>query len=154
MTKKELHTEIVALLTGKVDEETLAKVDELLKPKVGGGKSTPEDYTVFDEDGNAVFIFCNVHKKWEPVVDDEGNLLFKEDPKAKNGFRRYCIEGDKQWNAAAKAFKASKEAITQDLLNDEIDSATARKLIEEAEEARKQPLVREDGIGEDERPEL
>ena len=154
MTKKELHEAITGLLAGKVDEETFAQVDELLKPKVGGGKASPEDYTVFDAEGNPAYIFCNVHKKWEPVFDEEGNPLFKEDPKSKNGYRRYCIEGDKQWQERAKAFKASKEAITQDMLNEEITPAEARQLIEEAEAARKEPFVREDGIGFDEKPEL
>ena len=154
MTKKELHEAITGLLAGKVDEETLAQVDELLKPKVGGGKANPEDYTVFDAEGNPVYIFCNVHKKWEPVADEEGNLLFKEDPKSKNGYRRYCIEGDKQWNDRAKAYRATKEAITQDLINEEITAAETRELLAQAEADRKAPLEREDGIGFDERPEL
>jgi len=154
MTKKAIFEAVVELIKDEVSEEVLAKVSDILKPKVGGGKSTPEDYTVFDAEGNPVYIFCTVHKKWEPLVDDEGELLFKEDKNSKNGYRRYCIAGDKQWQARAKAFKATKEAVMGDLLEGEITNDEAKKLIEEAEAERAEPFTREDNLGYDERPEL
>jgi len=124
------------------------------EPRRGGGAATPEDYTVFDAEGNPAYVFCTVHKKWEPVTDGEGKPLFKENAKSKNGLSRYCIEGDKQWKERAKAFKASKDAVLQDLLEGEITGDEAKELITAAEKARKGDFVRADGLGEDERPEL
>jgi len=154
-SKKEVLELVVGIIEGKVDEETMASVVEALKPKAGGGGSV-EDYTVFDTDGNVTHIMCTVLKKWLPLTDEEGELLFKEDTKGKNGYHRYSIEGGKAWNAAAKAFKASKDGIMQDLLEGEIDNVEAQNLLKEAEDARKAPFEVSEAIAElilDDKPE-
>ena len=151
-SKKEVLATVVGIIEGHVSEDVMAQVVEALKPKAGG-KANVEDYTAYAEDGTTItHVFCTIHKKWEPVENAEGEANFREDAKSKNGLQRYCIEGATQWNAAAKAYKASKDGIMTDLLEGEIDNIQAKELIEVADAERKEPFVREDGAGEDEKP--
>ncbi len=151
-SKKETLELVVGLIEGNVTDEVMAQVVEALKPKAGG-KANVGDYTAYAEDGTTITdVFCTIHKKWEPVENDEGEANFREDAKSKNGLQRYCIEGAKQWTAAAKAHKASKDGIMADLLEGEIDNIQAKELLDIADAERKEPFAREDGVGEDEKP--
>lgn len=153
MTKTKLHETIMALCEEhNVSEKFKSAIDELTKPKAGGG-SDVTDYTVFDAEDNPVYIFCAYHKKWEPVEND-GELLFKANDKVKNGYDRSCIVGDKQWRDSTKEFNASKKAIVDDLLSEELTGSEASEMIAKLEEDRRNHSVREDGIGTEERPEL
>lgn len=158
MTKKKLHETIMGLCEEhNVSDKFKNAIDELTKPKAGGS-SDVNDYTVFDEAGQPVYIFCAYHKRWEPVVteneDGEEVSLFTADEKSKNGFKRSCDEGDKQWREQAKEFNASKNAIVEDLLAENISGAEATDQLAECEAARKVHKEREDGLGTEERPEV
>lgn len=157
MTKAKLHETVLELCsTYKASEKLTAALSELTKPKVGGS-SDVSDYTVFGEDGSVKFIFCTYHKKWEPVValdaDGEEFELFVKDEKSKNGYRRYCDMGDKQWKEAAKTFNASKAAIMTDVLDEKLTGAEAKIEIDKLQAARDIHQPREDGLGSDEQPE-
>jgi hypothetical protein len=156
MTKAKLHETVLELCkTHKANEKLTAALSELTKPKVGGA-SDVTDYTVFD--GEAVkYIFCTYHKKWEPVAaeNEEGELvsLFVEDAKSKNGFRRYCAEGEAQWKEAAKVFNTSKAAIMTDVLDEKLTGSEAKEQIDALQAARDEHPARTDGLGSDEKPE-
>lgn len=154
MTKKETNEQVVALCTehGASDELTAA-LNELTKPKVGGGSSDVNDYTVFDADGNVTHVFCTYHKKWEPIEDEDGEAIFKTNDKVKNGFDRECMDATASWRNESKVFKATKDGAIQDLLDGNIDNDAAKKIILDAEETRAVHAEREDGLGEDEKPE-
>ena len=153
MTKKKLNETVLELCKQhKAPADLTTALDELTKPKVGGS-SNVEDYTVFDGE-DVAYIFCAYHKKWEPVANEDGEALFKENAKSKNGFERSCIEGDKQWKAQAKVFNTSKAAIMQDVLDEEKTGSEAKEEIAALEEARQIHTPREDGLGTEERPEV
>ena len=162
MNKTELNKALIEGLTNLgASDEAIAFVDGLTKPKVGGGSSDVEDYTVFDSEGNPAYIFCTYHKKWEPVtkivVDEETGEeeevnLFKVNEKAKNGFSRECNDGLKTWKEQAKVYKATKDAIISDLLEGTVSNEDAKELIAAADAARADHPAREDGLGEDEKP--
>jgi len=153
MTKKKLNELVLAACTEfGASAELTAKLNELTAPKVGGGASDVNDYTCFGEDGKPEFIFCNIHKKWEPVVDAEGNELFKVNEKVKNGYDRECMEGTAAWKEANKSVKASKTAIMQDLLDEVITGAEAKEQIAALGDIRSHIGPREDGLGQDEKP--
>ena len=156
MTKKKLHEEVLALCakhkaSGKLTEELSA----LTIPKVGGS-SDVTDYTVFDEESQPTHIFCNYHKKWEPVtaVDEDENevVLFDADEKGKNGYKRYCIMADSQYKEASKVFNASKKAIMDDVLDGKMEGPAAKVQIDELTTARATHPEREDGLGETDKP--
>jgi len=173
MTKAKLHEEVLSLCnTHNASKKLTEALSELTKPKVGGS-SDVNDYTAFNEDGSVAAIFCTYHKQWEPVsavrtvdaveADEEAGTeaveayeedfnLFVEDTKSKNGFRRYCDAGDKQWKEAAKLFKTSKEAIVTDILDGEMSGADGKSALEKLQEARDIHTPRVDGLGEDNKP--
>jgi len=164
MTKKKLHETVLALCTEHNASAKLTDaLDALTKPKVGGGSSNVEDYTCFDADGKAAFIFCTYHKKWEPVnaivetevdgeIVEEEITLFKANPKAKNGFDRECVEGLKQWKEQAKVFNTSKSAIMADVLDEVITGAAGKEAIAALDADRQIHTVRADGLGSDSKP--
>ena len=157
MTKTKLHETVLALCATHEASEVLTNaLSELTKPKVGG-KSSVEDYTVFNEDGSVAYVFCSYHKQWEPVAveNEDGEIveLFKTDAKSKNGYTRSCIDGDTSWREQAKVFNTSKNAIMQDVLDEVITGAEAKEQIGALTAARQVHTDREDGLGETERPE-
>lgn len=154
MNKTELNKALVAgLIDLGASDEAVSFVDRLTKPKLGGGSSDVNEYTVFGEDGVPTHVFCTYHKKWEPVEDAEGEALFKANEKSKNGFLRTCNEGEASWKEQAKVFKATKDAVISDLLEGEIDNDSAKELIAAAETDRAVHSDREDELGTDDKPE-
>ncbi len=158
MTKKKLHETVLEICSEhKASAKLTDALSELTKPKVGGS-SDVNDYTCFDTDGNVTHVFCTVHKKWEPVagVDEDGEDfgLFVADEKSKNGLRRYCDEGDKAIRELSKTRKASKSAIMQDLLDEEITGAEAKEAIADLEATNLSDAAgtRVDGLGQDDKP--
>ena len=154
MTKRELFDAITALNTKyELPEEYEATLIAMVKPGTGGGKDV-SDYTVFNEDGEPEFIFCNLHKKWEPVFNADGEPLFKEDAKSKNGYQRDCIEGVVSFKELNKQIKASEKAIIADVLDGNVTPEEGKEAIANLGDVRSNIPPREDGLGSDERPEL
>ena len=153
MTKKELFVAIEQLNSGfDLPNEYVAKLIDLVKPGVGGGKDV-SDYTVFNEDEEPMFIFCNIHKKWEPITDIDGNLLFREDAKSKNGYQRDCIEGITSFKEISKQIKSSEKSIIADVLDGAISPEEGKEAIANLGDPRSSIPDREDGLGCVERPE-
>lgn len=149
-----MNEQVVALCTEhEASEELTAALNELTKPKVGGGSADVNDYTVFGEDEAVTHIFCTYHKKWEPLLDEAGEPLFKANDKVKNGYERECTEATASWRAESKVFKATKDGAIQDLLDGNIGNDEAKAIIAGAEEARAVHSDREDGLGVEEKPE-
>ncbi len=154
MTKTELNKALIAgLIELGVSQDAVDFADGLTKPKVGGGSSDVNDYTVFDEEGNPTFIFCTYHKRWEPVQDAEGENLFKVNEKSKNGFTRECNDGLAAWREQSKVYKATKDAAINDLLEGAITNEEAKELIATADADRALHTDREDGLGSEDKPE-
>lgn len=152
MTKKKMNELVLQACADHGASEELTKIlDDLTRPKVGGS-SQVSDYTCFGEDGNPEYIFCTYHNKWEPLVDDEGVQVFAADAKSKNGYRRSCIVGEKQWSDQAKIFRASEKAVITDVLDGKLTPEDGKAKIAELTETRQIHTPREDGVGEDERP--
>lgn len=152
MTKTKMNEMVLAACKEHGASDELTKVlNDLTAPKVGGGSSSVEDYTVYNADGSAAYIFCNTHKLWEPVVDEDGVELFKRDDKAKNGFYRDCNEGIAQNREIGKILKASKDAVMADVLEGIITGPEGKAKLEEIDAGRVTP-ERTDGLGDLERP--
>lgn len=153
MNKTDLNKKLVDGLTEMgATEEQINFVDELTKPKAGGSGADVNDYTAFDGDGDVTHVFCTYHKKWEPVADEEGEPVFKENEKSKNGYARECTVGLGAWREQAKVFKSTKDGVIKDLLDGEIENDSAKELLAAAEVARAEHSEREDGLGEAEKP--
>lgn len=136
MTKQKLHEEVMSLCAKyKVSEEFTSKLSELTEPKTAGAAKV-EDYVVFGEDGQPVFILCNTHKVWEPVFDEDGKPRFKKDEKSKSGYFRDCQEGIKEFRKARKMVEDSKTAIMNDVLDGKIQPEEGKQALAEIGDAK------------------
>ncbi len=154
MTKTKLNELVLAACKEHGASDELTNVlNGLTEPK-SGGSANVNDYTVFDADNNPIFVLCNLHKKWEPVTNEDGEAVFKTDEKSKNGLFRDCNEGITQFRLIAKTIKASEAAIMTDLLDEAISGSDAKEQIAALGDVRSQIPAREDGLGTEERPEV
>ena len=153
MTKKELFAEVSNICEAyNIPEEAAAKLKALVEPKRAGIKVDINDIACFDEEGMPVYIFDSIFKKWVPVQDSEGNPNFYEKPDTELGWSRFSRAAEAAKKRAEKQFKATKESVLADLLEGTIDQAEAKRILEEAEVARKTYEVPEDLGALDERP--
>ena len=133
MTKKEMFAQAMELCkVHKAPEGLVTGLTELLEPKKGGQAVDIESIVKRDGNGNIVQLQCQASKVWLPA-----NLLnFTRDTNSKivnaAGEELYKISraAQKIKSEAAKAFKASKEAITNDVLDGAISPAEGKKQIE------------------------
>ena len=145
LTKKELFERVGEICKEYgVSEEGTAALLALVEPKKGGARVDINDIACFDEDGTATHIFDSVLKVWVPVFDAEGEPNFYEKPDTELGWSRFSRAAEKARKDAEKAYKATKDAVLNDLLSGEIDQETAKQLMEDAETARKEYALPED----------
>lgn len=133
MTKKEQFEQAMALCEKhKASKELVAGLTELLEPKKGGQIVDIESIVKRDGKGNIVELQCQASKVWLPA-----NLLnFTRDVNSKivnaAGEELYKIsrQAQKLKSEALKTFKASKDAIVNDVLDGVISPAEGAKKIE------------------------
>ena len=133
MTKKEMFAQAMELCTKHAAPKGLVEgLTELLEPKKGGQAIDIESIVKRDGNGNIVELQCQASKVWLPA-----NLLnFTKENGSKvvnaAGEELYKIsrQAQKIKSEAAKAFKASKEAITNDVLDGAIPAAEGKKKID------------------------
>ena len=127
MNKTEQWAKVQEILSQhKASKKLTEALTELLKPKTGG--HTNEFPPKLDKDGNIVELYCQWHKKYEPVD------AFKISKKSKTGRHYECKEAEVQ-------------TILTKLLDGEIKQTEAkaqsehiRAEIEKIKEARKNKI--------------
>jgi len=124
----------------------------ILEPKKGGAKFEIGDVTCTDEDGTITHILDSVLKVWMPVYDAEGEANFYEKPDTELGWSRFSRVAEKLRKDAEKAYKATKDAVLNDLLAGEIEQEDAKQLMEDAEANRKNYIIPDDVETSEERP--
>lgn len=133
MTKAELFNQAMAICEKhNAEQELVEALSELLEPKKGGIRTDIEDIVRRDEDGNIVELQCRVSGVWLPA-----NLeYFTPDKNSKivnaEGEKLYTISRQAQKIKAdtLRVFRASKEAITNDVLDGIISPEDAKAQIE------------------------
>jgi len=149
MTKVETLAAAVALCEAHgASEELTNGLTELLAPKKGGAPLNIADITVKDEEGNLTHIFDSVLKLWVPLLNEEGedNFYVKEDTEL--GYSRFSRAAEKKRKDNEKAYKATKDAVFTDLMAGDIDQESAKTLMDEAAEARKDYAMEDFGTAE------
>lgn len=123
MTKTEQWEKIQEiLLSNKASKKLTSALEELLKPKNGGTSMFPPK---LDKDGNITELYCQWHKKYEPVDN------FKTSTKSKTGYHYECKDAEKEWNLYAKEIKAQESELTKlvdKILDGEIEQVKAKEL--------------------------
>ena len=138
MTKKEMFAQAMDIADKyQLSDEVKAELRALLEPKKGGGKFDIDEVSCREADGTVTHILDSVLKVWVPIFDGEGEPNFYEKPDTELGWSRFSRTAEKLRKDAEKKFKASKDAILQDLLQGAVTPEEAKVLMEEATEARK-----------------
>jgi len=143
MNKTEQWAKVQEILSQhKASKKLTEALTELLKPKTGG--HTNEFPPKLDKDGNIVELYCQWHKKYEPVD------AFKISKKSKTGRHYECKEAEQEWHEYGKMIKAKEaevQTILTKLLDGEIKQTEAkaqsehiRAEIEKIKEARKNKI--------------
>lgn len=134
MTKKELFNRAIEICeANEASEALVAGLTELLKPKTGGQTINIEEIVNRDEEGNIVELKCRLSGVFLPanleyftpdknskIVNAEGEALYTISRQAQK------IKSD-----ANKTLRASKDAITNDVLNGVISPEDARAQLDE-----------------------
>ena len=153
LTKKELHAEVSKIIEEYgIQAEAGAQLLALVEPKRGGVKFDIDEIACREEDGTVTHILDSVLKVWIPVYDNEGEPTFYEKPDTELGWSRFTKVAEKLRKDAEKAYKASKDAILNDLLDGAIDQAAAKEAMDAAEAARHEYILPEGFEYSSERP--
>ncbi len=153
LTKKELFIAVSELVKKYgIEEEPAKKLLALVEPKKGGAKLDINDIACFDEDGTATHIYDSILKLWVPVFDETGEPNFYEKPDTELGWSRFSRVAEKARKTAEKTYKATKDAILNDLLEGAIDQDEAKAAMEAADNARHDYELPEDFSATAERP--
>ena len=110
---------------------TVELVDEIIAKVPVSKTKTVVERLVTTESGT--FAFCNGFKKWLPLssfshtVGEDGTVTLKSTES------KEYIKG---WNDAQKAYKATKDAVFQDMLKGELSPADGQAKLTEAEKAK------------------
>jgi len=132
-TKKQIWEEVHNICTeGKVSKVVIEKLEKVLSPGKGGQRVDVDAITRKDEEGNITHIQCRLSNVWLPA----SLKYFTKDTNSKivgtDGAPLYTIsrQAQKIKKDTAKVYAASKEAITNDLLDGKIVSADAKAQLE------------------------
>ena len=121
--------EILGEYAGK--KLTVEMIDEIIAKVPAAKTKTVVERLVTTEAGT--FAFCNGFKKWLPLVSfshtrgEDGTVTLKSTES------KEYIKG---WNDAQKAYKATKDAVFQDMLKGELTPADGQAKLTEAEKAK------------------
>lgn len=132
-TKKQIWDEVQTICTKhKVSKEVIAELGKILEPGKSGQKVDIDAITRKDAEGNVTHLQCRLSGKWLPA----DLVHFTKDTNSKiigtDGAPLYTIsrQAQKLKKEAAKIYAASKEAITNDLLDGKISAVEAKKQLE------------------------
>lgn len=120
MTKKEQFERAMEICKAhKLPEKVVAEIKELLEPKKGGQSINVDEIVKRDANGNVVEMLCRASNVWLPAdtlnffPDKNSKVINKDGEGLYTGISRVA---DKIKKETAKAYKASKEAIMNDVL--------------------------------------
>ena len=105
------------------------ELKELLEPKKGGNAVDINEIAKLNETGQVLEIKCSLSGVWLPATTE--NFYNEKDSKLVNvdgvGLSRHSREGYKVKSDFAKTIKASKDAITADVMNEVITPAQGKE---------------------------
>ena len=134
MTKTEMHKAAMDILAKhNASKELVAQIDELLKPKAGGGTIDYEAIVKRDSKGAITHIQCQLSKMWLPATKECFFPANKENTPLvnANGDKLYHISrvAEKIRKQTIAAYNKAKAAITEDVLDSKISPADAKAKI-------------------------
>ena len=121
--------EILGEYAGK--KLTVEMIDEIIAKVPVSKTKTVVERLVTTEAGT--FAFCNGFKKWLPLVHFSHTIGEDGTVTLKSTESKEYIKG---WNDAQKAYKATKDAVFQDMLKGELTPADGQAKLTEAEKAK------------------
>ena len=121
--------EILGEYAGK--KLTVEMIDEIVAKVPVSKTKTVVERLVTTEAGT--FAFCNGFKKWLPLVHFSHTIGEDGTVTLKSTESKEYIKG---WNDAQKAYKATKDAVFQDMLKGAITPADGQAKLTEAEKAK------------------
>ena len=121
--------EILGEYAGK--KLTVEMIDEIIAKVPVPKTKTVVERLVTTEAGT--FAFCNGFKKWLPLVHFSHTIGEDGTVTLKSTESKEYIKG---WNDAQKAYKATKDAVFQDMLKGELTPADGQAKLTEAEKAK------------------
>ena len=110
---------------------TVEMIDEIIAKVPVSKTKTVVERLVTTEAGT--FAFCNGFKKWLPLVHFSHTVGEDGTVTLKSTESKEYIKG---WNDAQKAYKATKDAVFQDMLKGELTPADGQAKLTEAEKAK------------------
>jgi len=132
-TKKEIFNQAMALCKEHKAPEALVKaLTAILEPKKGGQVVDIESIVKRDAKGEIAQIKCRLSGKFLPANSDN---FFTDKNSKLNGLYPVSKAADKIRKAAIQAFKASKEAITMDVLDGKIAPAEGKAKLAELQKS-------------------
>jgi len=132
-TKKEIFNQAMALCKEhKAPESLVNAITAILEPKKGGQVVDIESIVKRNEKNEIVQIKCRLSGKFLPA--DSDNFFTDKNSKI-NGLYPVSKMADKLRKAAVAAFKASKEAITMDVLDGKIAPAAGKAKLAELQKS-------------------
>ena len=153
LSKKELYAEVQNICdTFGIEGEAREKLVALVEPKRAGIKFDIDEIACKDENDVVTYILDSVFQKWIPIYDDEGEPNFYEKPDTELGWSRFSRAAEKARKTAEKTYKATKDAVLTDLLNDRSTQEEAKAIMEQAEAGRKSLEIPADLVASDEKP--
>ena len=146
-SKKEMTAQLTEIFKAHdmLDTDVANEVLAVVAPKKK--VSNLEDVVCRDADGNVTHIKCSKLGVWFEANAE--NFYEKDD---ELGFSRFTRLGEKLRKAADKQFKATKDAVLNDVLEGNITSEEGKVLLAEAEEARNNIEIPEDVVYFEEKP--
>jgi hypothetical protein len=132
-TKKEIFNQAMALCKEhKAPEGLVTAITAILEPKKGGQVVDIESMVKRNGEGKIVQIKCKLSGKFLPA--DPANFFTDKNSKL-DGLYPVSKMADKLRKAAVAAFKASKEAITMDVLDGKIAPAAGKAKLAELQKS-------------------
>lgn len=131
-SKSDIFISALAILAKYNVPETkplYVELKELLEPKKGGNAVDINEIAKLNETGQVLEIKCSLSGVWLPATTE--NFYNEKDSKLVNvdgiGLSRHSREGYKVKSDFAKTIKASKDAITADVMNEVITPAEGKE---------------------------
>ena len=143
MAIKKAYVELIDFLTTNKDKKVstiLGDVQEMCSAKSAGGVAT----TVHrNEAGDITHVRCSYFKQWMPL----SHVEFGRKAGSASGLNPMCKEGTSNFSKQQREFRKGKEALMDQLVEEQITADEYKASIAKLEEVRTSIIPRRDGIG-------
>ena len=131
-TKQEIMETVVGILTkAGVEEEVVASVTEVLRPKAGGKPVDLSEVTRTDDEGNITEIQCSLSGVWLPATEEY--FYVDKTGKGPNGLKRVSKQGESVKKAFLKSQRASEKGIMADFTSGDLEPEDAKAMLADLE---------------------